>query len=66
VSDKMVSYYCNMNIYFTYSSSDHGKSAIVQLLGLHVSEVLSILGLEAEGVKTNVTCRFEEAHGIRG
>jgi hypothetical protein len=33
---------------------------------LHVSEVLSILGLEAEGVKTNVTCRFEEAHGIRG
>ena len=37
------------------SSSQHGKTSITQLLRLHVGKVLGSLGLQSEGIKSNIT-----------
>ena len=36
-------------------SGEHGKAAVLELLGLHLEELLGVLGHEAEGVEAEVT-----------
>jgi len=36
-------------------SSDHGEAAVVELLGLHLFELLGILGLEAKRVEAQIS-----------
>jgi len=45
----------NLLLHTHTSSSQHGKTSIAQFLGLHIGEVLGILGLQSKWVELNIT-----------
>ena len=47
------------------SCTDHSKTAIVKLFGLHVGKVLGILGLETKRIKSNITCDGDQVRDVR-